>query len=343
MLLEDRDSLWFRVLSAWYGMDEGWLRGGGREASDWWRVVHSLSRESWFSDHVSRSVGNGRTTLFWSDVWCGRVSFRVRFNRLFELSVFKGVSVSEMLQLGWGEGGEAWRWRRRLFAWEEKLVGEIILLLANVTLQVNREDKWLWTLENSHSFTVRNLYNFLTIQPQVASLVDFSSIWHKDVPLKVVIFAWRLFRDRLPTKDNLLRRGVIPHDSRTYVAGCDCVESSSHLFLHCTTFGSVWHLIYNWIGVLVTNPLYVPNHFHQFGFSGGLGRKRRSILQVILFATVWEIWKEYNNRYLQANKAPFFRWWRGLRPSPICGWRRSTLLFPSICMAGGLIRSPYWA
>jgi len=306
-LLEDRDSLWFRVLSARYGTNEGRLRGGGRVASEWWRVVHSLSRESWFSDHVSCWVGNRRTTLFWSDVWCGRVSFRVRFSRLFELSVCKGESVFEMLQLGWGEGGEAWRWRRRLFAWEEEMVGEFIFLLANVTLQVNREDKWLWTLENSNTFTVRSLYNFLTIQPQVELPVDVSSIWYKEVPLKVVVFVWRLFRDRLPTKDNLLRRGVINQDSRTCVAGCDFVESSSHLFLHCNNFGSVWHLIYSWIGVSVINPFYVPDHFHQFSFSGGFGKKRRSILQVIWYATVWEIRKERNNRLFKGKESPVFQ------------------------------------
>ena len=153
------------MLAARYGIEEGRLRGGGRGASKWWRVVHSLSRERWFTEHVSRGVGNGRMTLFWSDVWCGRVSFRVRFSRLFELSVYKGESVLEMSQLGWGEGGETWRWRRRLFVWEEEMVGELILLLANVTLQVTKEDKWLWTLENSSTFTVRSLYRFLTIQP----------------------------------------------------------------------------------------------------------------------------------------------------------------------------------
>jgi len=81
-------------------VDEGRLKGGGREASEWWRVVHNLSRENWFSDHVSCYVENGRTTLFWFDVWHGRVSFRVRFSRLFELSILKWESVFEMLQLG---------------------------------------------------------------------------------------------------------------------------------------------------------------------------------------------------------------------------------------------------
>jgi len=47
----------------------------------------------------------------------------VRFMRLYDLSIFKGKLVYDMCQLGWGKEGEAWRWRRRLFAWEEKVVG----------------------------------------------------------------------------------------------------------------------------------------------------------------------------------------------------------------------------
>ena len=42
-----------------------------------------------------------------------------------------------------GDDGEAWRWRRRLFVWEGELVGELRLLLQNVTLQVEKDDRWL--------------------------------------------------------------------------------------------------------------------------------------------------------------------------------------------------------
>jgi len=40
------------------------------------------------------------------------VSFRNRFSRLFDLSVFKGESVFDMYRRGWGLGGDAWSWRR---------------------------------------------------------------------------------------------------------------------------------------------------------------------------------------------------------------------------------------
>lgn len=111
----DKESLWFRVMLARYGVEGGRLFDGERErerdVSTWWRDIVVLRREGWYSDHVSHYVGNGKLTLFWSDVWVGGVSFRDRFNRLFDLSVFKGVSVFDMCQLGWGEEGEAWKWR----------------------------------------------------------------------------------------------------------------------------------------------------------------------------------------------------------------------------------------
>ena len=165
-----------------------------------------------------------------------------------------------MCQLGWGEEGEAWRWRQRLFAWEEEVVGELMLLLHNVILQVDKDDKWFWTLDSSNAFTVRRAYNFMTFQHPIALPVVASSLWHKDVPLKVVLFAWRLFHDRLPTKDNLLHHGVIDHDSRMCVAGCGLTELSHHLFLHCHVFGSVWHLIYRWLDIAtVVTPRFSNN------------------------------------------------------------------------------------
>ncbi|GAU25000.1 hypothetical protein TSUD_292110 [Trifolium subterraneum] len=35
-------------------------------------------------------------------------------------------------------------------------------------------------------------------------------VWHPQVPLKVFILAWRLLCDRLPTKRNLITRGILP-------------------------------------------------------------------------------------------------------------------------------------
>lgn len=62
------------------------------------------------------------------------------------------------------------------------------------------------------------------MQPPIATSVPVSSLWHKDVPLKVALLAWWLFRDRLPTKDSLFRRDVLNHNSMGCVTGCSSVE-----------------------------------------------------------------------------------------------------------------------
>lgn len=59
------------------------------------------------------------STLFWYDPWLDSGFLKDRFNRLFKLSVNNMATVTEMNQLCLGEGGETWRWRRRLWALEE--------------------------------------------------------------------------------------------------------------------------------------------------------------------------------------------------------------------------------
>ena len=38
----------------------------------------------WFRESVVRRVGDGESTLFWHDQWCGDVALREQFSRLFD-------------------------------------------------------------------------------------------------------------------------------------------------------------------------------------------------------------------------------------------------------------------
>ncbi|MCI88772.1 histone-lysine N-methyltransferase ATXR2, partial [Trifolium medium] len=40
------------------------------------------------------------------------------------------------------------------------------------------------------------------------------------------VFAWRLLRDRLPTKSNLAIHGIITPEAQSCVAGCGDMESA---------------------------------------------------------------------------------------------------------------------
>jgi hypothetical protein len=92
-------------------------------------------------------------------------------------------------------------------------------------LQSDIPDRWQWDPDIVGGYTVRGAYQILTMRalPSVDGVGDL--VWHKQVPLKVSIFAWRLLQDRLPTKINLVRREIIHHDAARCVAGCTSDES----------------------------------------------------------------------------------------------------------------------
>jgi hypothetical protein len=52
------------------------------------------------------------------------------------------VTLADMHRRGWEVGGNGWRWRRRLFAWEEQLWDDCCTFVAYVVMQVTSSDKW---------------------------------------------------------------------------------------------------------------------------------------------------------------------------------------------------------
>ncbi|GAU50551.1 hypothetical protein TSUD_281250 [Trifolium subterraneum] len=201
-----------------------------------------------------------------------------------------------MFSLGWGADGEAWEWRRELRVWEEDMLGECQTLLLNFPLQAQSPDRWQWRPDPDMGYTVRGAYALLTAQVSVTTDDTEKLIWHSQVPLKVSIFAWRLLRDRLPTKANLVTRGILPQAAGFCVSGCETIESSQHLFASCSIFGSIWALVRSWIGITAVDPISLRDHFVQFTYSAGGSRARRSFLQLIWLTCGWVVWTERNHR-----------------------------------------------
>ncbi|RHN45445.1 putative reverse transcriptase zinc-binding domain-containing protein [Medicago truncatula] len=177
-----------------------------------------------------------------------------------------------MGRLGWTVDGRAWEWTRRLFVWEEECVRECCILLNNFVLQDNVNDKWRWLLDPVNGYSVKVFYRYITSTGHISdrSLVD--DVWHKHIPSKVSLFVWRLLRNRLPTKDNLVHRGVLLATNAACVCGCVDSESTTHLFLHCNVFCSLWSLVRNWLGIPSMSSGELRTHFIQFAKMVGMPR-----------------------------------------------------------------------
>jgi len=254
-MLTEKEGLWYRVLKARYGEEGGQLMQEERYASAWWRMVCHIREGvgegvgNWFEENIRWVVGDGRDTLFWHDKWIGDIPLRLRFPRLFDLAVNKESKVVDMWWLGWGLEGGAWGWRRRLLAWEEESVRECSMLLHNFVMQDTIHDTWRWQLDPINGYTVRGFYQFITSTGDLVDRSQVIDVWHKHVPSKVSLLVWQMFRNRLPTKDNLTYRGILHANDSTCGDGCDTIENVAHLFLQCKFSSELWSHVFNWLGI----------------------------------------------------------------------------------------------
>lgn len=134
------------------------------------------------------------------------------------------------------------------------------------------EDRWRWKLTEDGVFSVKSTYEKL-IDLMLAEekwnddeKIVFGGIWKSLAPLKVVVFSWKAFHNRIPTKDNLRIRNVLPGETTTFYVWCGGVEESMvHLFLHCDLAMEVWWKVMRWWNFSLVMP---PNLFvHWAGWN----------------------------------------------------------------------------
>jgi hypothetical protein len=123
----------------------------------------------------------------------------------------------------------------------------------------------------------------------------FEQIWRSPAPSKIFAFSWQLLHNRIPTRDNLVRCGIIRDDNLRDCVVCSGVkESSIHLFLHCQYAYQIWEEIFRWLGVSIVMPATVACFFEYFsGFAKF--KKARKGFRLVWHTTLWLIWKSRND------------------------------------------------
>lgn len=170
-------------------------------------------------------------------------------------------------------------WRSPLFVWELDLLAELLVVAARLSRSV-REDRWFWATNHDGCYSVKSAYSNLLrgllveAAPEGVVLQAVSSVWNSWAPSKVIVFSWQLLIDRIPSRRNLIRRGVPLPVGGVGCAFCDCPsESAVHLFISCPYFFPVWYQVSTWLGWELVLPMGLPQQFQAFSGLGGGGRK----------------------------------------------------------------------
>lgn len=123
----------------------------------------------------------------------------------------------------------------------------------------------------------------------------WSRIWREAVPSKVSAFSWKALRNRIPSRENLCKRGVVfSTDSILCPCCASMVETSSHLLITHPRSLLVWEAVCYWLGKQLIFANSIREHFLEFMGPNSKGTKK-NIMCLICQCTIWKIWKMRNN------------------------------------------------
>ncbi|GJX36532.1 RNA-directed DNA polymerase, eukaryota, reverse transcriptase zinc-binding domain protein [Tanacetum coccineum] len=260
--INNSKALWVNVVKEIHGQEGG--LGSGRvlkySHSPWSSMINLVAQ---LKDKgidllgfCKRSVGNGNTTKFWIDSWCGDRPLRDIYPRIYVLDQNKDCLVAQRYDVqDWSNV------LRRLPRSGIELVQftDMVNSISQVKLS-DSPDCWEWDLSSS-GFSVASARRIIDEN----LLLGNASItrWVQCIPIKVNIFIWKLSLNKLPTLENLDSKGV-DLDSVLCPVCNDQIECVNHIFFACGLAKDLWRLMAKW---LFSVDLFLKFFFSYFGFS----------------------------------------------------------------------------
>ncbi|KAK6152513.1 hypothetical protein DH2020_015148 [Rehmannia glutinosa] len=202
------------------------------------------------------------------------------------------LTVNELINAANGQ----WDTEKINQIFEREDADDILALHLSIRLPA---DKRIWVHTKSGDFSVRSCYYLIkstlsnsdTAKPSTSfKNTAWRRMWELRLLPRIKHFLWRACTDTLPTKSNLIRRGILM-DTICHLCGED-IETLSHLFTQCETIKRIWYL----------SPLRMDLQNNAFGSFRNLFWSLLSthpIEFVELFAFLaWSIWSARNKLYM---------------------------------------------
>ena len=151
-------------------------------------------------------VGDGSSINFWADSWLFDEPLRQIFPQLFRLEKRKWSTISDRLKVVNRIKTLHWEWTTAPTTSQQ--VADLFSLLSAI-FDFDWKggiDDWNWSADRSGLFSVNSVKKLLISNVQQLNNDHFR--WKGWAPLKCKVMTWRATINRLPTKTELLKRGV---------------------------------------------------------------------------------------------------------------------------------------
>ncbi|KAL8552344.1 hypothetical protein ACS0TY_001153 [Phlomoides rotata] len=276
-----------------------WAKEGDVNSALFHKFLNCRINGDDFRNDFRKSVGNGKDTLFWHDEWLEGESLKNKFPRLYRLSNQKNEHIGDMGS--WINDTWIWNWEwvRSLSHRNTVFFNKMNDMVNRYTFEQDREDTWKWTTRKKNGYTTSLSYWKMAEMEEQSNTDEkgghhFKLIWKRWASRKAITMAWRFLHNRLPTKQNLQRRCIIPPSENLCTFCSEQPETAQHILLHCPTATRLWQLVHDWLGVS-TAPSFSPkDHCIQHSFlipgddKGGMGT-------TLWIGVSWHLWNLRND------------------------------------------------
>ncbi|GKV42304.1 hypothetical protein SLEP1_g49718 [Rubroshorea leprosula] len=266
----------------------------------WWRDIQSLNvgedgSEGWLTEGFRIKIGEGKGVSFWWDEWCGEDCLANIYPRLYVLSTGKEKDCQQMGEDSNGTWKWNMTWRRALFQWEEEAEKELRKTIDKVKISPGCADRWEWIHSVDGQYSTSTAYAILAKQGRDEEEEKMSKrVWNPTIPSKVAAFNWKVLMDRIPTRINLFKRGILKDVGEKKCILCkEEEEDSSHLFLNCLVAQWLWKACAKWWGITIILQKECRPTFQHLGEWTKKPHKKEG-WDCIWNALLWTVWMARN-------------------------------------------------
>nr|GEX64210.1 RNA-directed DNA polymerase, eukaryota [Tanacetum cinerariifolium] len=116
--------------------------------------------------------------------------------------------------------------------------------------------------------------------------------WNRCIPIKVNVFLWRLFLNKLPTRVNLNRKGIDVASTLCPIC-CEDVKTVKHIFFSCEMAKDLWALTARWweLDIPICSNIL---EWCLWIDSLHLYSKAKSLLEEVGGKLMWSMWRFRN-------------------------------------------------
>ncbi|XP_071719220.1 uncharacterized protein [Rutidosis leptorrhynchoides] len=244
-----------------------------------------------FTTSFTIKIGNGESTQFWNDPWCGSERFSTQFHRLYMLESYKNATVADRIAPFNNSNKGKWSWLRTPTGRTSNELTELNNLLTTVSLS-DIPDSWKWSLDTSGAFTTYSLAKIINNLKFGIHASTISLPHNKLIPQKVGIFIWRSIQKRIPVRAELDKRGI---DLDTVLCPLcnNHIETTEHILALCPKSTLIWTSVLKWwnqhpIANMNLDDAIIKNQSFTSNVIGN------SIWQATKWITCYSIWKHRN-------------------------------------------------